>query len=105
MVERPSPARPSRTDCRQAQLDQPYGLALGVDGSLYIGDRGNFRVRRLAPEGTLETIAGSGVEGMTGAGGPALEAQLGYVARVALDGDSLLVADQSSSLARRIMLR
>lgn len=89
----------------QAQLDQPYGLALAADGSLYIGDRGNFRVRRLAPDGTLETIAGSGAEGMSGNGGPALEAQLGYVARVAIDGDSLLVADQSSSLARRITLR
>lgn len=89
----------------QAQLDQPFGLALDFDGSLYIGDRANFRVRRVAPDGTIETIAGDGVEGMTGNGGPALEGQLGYIARVAIDGDDLLVADQSSSLARRITLR
>ena len=89
----------------EAQLAQPYGLALDDEGSLYIGDRANFRVRRLTPEGTLETIAGTGVEGTAGVGGPALQAELGYVARVALDGDDLLVADQSGSTLRRLTLR
>jgi sugar lactone lactonase YvrE len=88
-----------------AQLDQPYGLALDDDGSLYIGDRGNFRVRRVDPRGVIETIAGTGEDGDTGDGGPALDARFGYVARVSLDGDALLVADQSNSRARRIDLR
>lgn len=86
----------------EAQLDQPYGLALEADGTLYIADRGNFRIRRVSPNGMIETLAGTGVEGAEN--GPAESATFGYVARLALDDDGLLVADQSSSLARRIDL-
>jgi sugar lactone lactonase YvrE len=89
----------------KARLDQPYGLALDEDGSLYVADRGNFRVRRIAPDGTIETISGTGEEGLSGDGGPATRARFGYLARLALDDDGLLVADQSNSLARRITLR
>lgn len=88
-----------------AQLDQPYGLAVDADGSLYISDRGNFRVRRVNPDGNIETIAGTGAEGLSGDGGPADRARFGYVARLALDDDGLLVADQSNSTVRRITLR
>ena len=89
----------------EAQLDQPYGIALDEDGTMYIGDRGNFKIRKVTPDGTMETVAGIGREGLTGDGGPALSAQLGFVARVALDGDSLLIADQSNSVGRRLVLR
>lgn len=89
---------------REARLDQPYGLALGDDGTLYVADRGNFRVRAIAPDGTIDTIAGTGEKGWSGDGGPALQAQFGYIARLAPDGDGLLVADQSNSVARRITL-
>jgi len=88
-----------------ARLDQPYGLALDHDGSLYVADRGNFKVRRIAPDGTIETLAGIGEEGWSGDGGPAERARFGYLARLALDDDGLLVADQSNSVARRITLR
>jgi sugar lactone lactonase YvrE len=87
-----------------AELDQPFGLALDEDGTLYIGDRGNFRVVAVAPDGTLDTLAGTGVEGI-GPEGPASEAKLGYVARVAIDGDELLVADQSNAMVWRVRLR
>lgn len=86
-----------------AQLDQPYGLEIDDDGALYIADRLNFRVRRVSPDGTIETIAGT-VEGYSGDGGPAAEAELGYLARLTLDGDSLLIADQSNSCIRRLYL-
>jgi sugar lactone lactonase YvrE len=88
-----------------AQLDQPYGLALGEDGTLYVADRGNFRVRRIAPDGTIDTLAGNGERDLSGDGGPAERASFGYLARLSLDGDGLLVTDQSNSVARRIMLR
>lgn len=88
-----------------ATLNQPYGLAIAGDGTLYIADRGNFGIRRVAPDGTIDTIAGTGREGLSGDGGPALQAEFGYLARLSLDGDSLLVADQSNSVARRIVLR
>lgn len=87
-----------------AQLNQPFGLALDSDGTLYIGDRGNFRVRRVTPDGMIDTLAGIGVEGI-GSEGPASASKLGYLARVALDGDSLLVADQSSAMIWSVRLR
>jgi DNA-binding beta-propeller fold protein YncE len=88
---------------RDAQLQQPQGLALAEDGTLYIGTA--FAVRRVDPDGTIDTIAGVGRDGDAGDGGPATSARFGYVARVALDGDALLVADQSNSRVRRIGLR
>lgn len=88
----------------EAQLDQPNGLAVQDDGTLYIADRGNHRVRRVALDGTIDTIAGTGVEGFEGDGGDALDADFGFLARIALDGDTLLVADQSNSCARRVTL-
>jgi sugar lactone lactonase YvrE len=88
-----------------AQFNQPYGLAVDSDGTIYVADRGNFRVRAIAPDGTIDTLAGTGFEGMDGDGGPARRAEFGYVARLSLDGDSLLVADQSNSLIRRVILR
>lgn len=87
-----------------ARLSQPYGMAVGEDGSVYISDRGNFKIRRVDPDGVITTIAGTGVRGDEGDGGPATEASFGHLARVAFDGDSLLVADQSNAKVRRVVL-
>lgn len=92
-----------------AQLSQPFGLARAADGTLYIGDRGNFKIRRVDVDGVIDTVVGTGVEGATGDEGPALAATLGYTARLALesdeDGEGLLIADQSNSRVRRLTLR
>jgi sugar lactone lactonase YvrE len=85
-----------------AQLNQPNGLAIADDGTIYIADRANFRIRRVAPDGTIDTLAGTGIEGL--ADGPLDHAQFGYTARISLDGDALLVADQSNNCARRVTL-
>ena len=90
---------------RLALLSQPFGVALDDDGTLYIGDRGNFKVRRVTPDGVIDTLAGTGIEGATGDDGPATAATFGYLARVALDGDGLLIADQSNARVRRVTLR
>src|ERR1035438_7833408 len=44
----------------QAQLNSPYGLAMDWQGYLYIADLGNARVRKVAPDGTITTVAGGG---------------------------------------------
>jgi hypothetical protein len=88
-----------------AQLAQPYGLAIGDDGTVYISDRNNFRIRRVTPDGTIDTIAGNGTEGNRGDDGPALDASFGFTARLGLQGDELLVADQSNARVRRVDLR
>jgi hypothetical protein len=87
-----------------AQLSQPFGLARDQDGTLYIGDRGNFMIRRVGTDGVIQTIAGTGAQGKIVEGEVTSDA-LGFTARVALDGDWLLVADQSNSMIRRVRLR
>lgn len=52
------------------------GLAVAEDGSIYIADREAHRVRRISPEGVITTVAGTGVPGGSGDGGPAAEANL-----------------------------
>ena len=75
-----------------ALLNQPYGLALDSGGNLYIADLGNARVRMVAANGTIETVAGGGTlpAGSTGQGGPATMAQLTAPRNVALDGAGTL---------------
>jgi sugar lactone lactonase YvrE len=41
----------------RAQLDRPHGLAVGPDGTVYFGDTFNNRVRKVAPDGTISTVA------------------------------------------------
>src|SRR5258708_40365938 len=60
----------------QAVLLQAEGLATDSSGNLYIADASANRVRRLDRGGGLRTIAGTGVRGFGGDGGPAAAAQL-----------------------------
>ena len=64
-------------DALSSNLDGPAGLAVAGDGSLYIADRGNHRVRRVGPDNTITTVAGNGQVGDTGDGGfPLLSSKL-----------------------------
>ncbi|MBV8634039.1 MAG: hypothetical protein JO002_06090 [Burkholderiaceae bacterium] len=69
-----------------ASLNQPAGLAVDGDGSLYIVDQHNYRVRRVLPDGVIATMAGSGVQGKGGDDGPASAATLFWPGALALDG-------------------
>jgi trimeric autotransporter adhesin len=79
-----------------ALLNQPYGLAVDAAGNLYIADLGNARVRKIAVDGTIQTVAGGGAlpATSTGQGGPATSVQLVQPRNVALGGDgSLYISD------------
>lgn len=60
----------------QARFNGVGAITLGRDGSLYIADRGNRRIRWLRPDGTINTLAGNGEQTFTGDGGPAAQAGL-----------------------------
>jgi streptogramin lyase len=68
-----------------AQLADPGGIARGPDGALYICDTANHRIRKVAPDGKISTIAGTGEKGWSGDGGPATAAKLAEPYEVRFD--------------------
>ena len=87
----------------QALLDHPDGLAVDSASNLYVADTGNNRVRRIAPDGTITTVAGTGEEGFAGDGGLAAEALLNAPSGVATDTNgNVYVADTGNHCVRRI---
>jgi RHS repeat-associated protein len=87
----------------EAQLFLPRVLTVGPDGSLYIGDDQGRRIRKVRPDGIITTVAGNGTVGVSGDGGPATEAQLGFITGLAVGPDgSLYLADNMNNLVRRV---
>ncbi|NIP85045.1 MAG: ABC transporter substrate-binding protein, partial [Planctomycetales bacterium] len=91
----------------QAQFNGPEYLAVDVDGDIYVSDggtfqgRGNHVIRRITPDGTVTTLAGSGQPGL--ADGPVAEA--GFYFPHGLDVDAagnLYVADGCNQRIRVI---
>lgn len=62
-----------------------YGLARDDSGNIYIADPANYRIRKVTPGGIISTVAGNGSIVDSGDGGPALDAGIGEVFRVAVD--------------------
>ncbi len=86
-----------------AQLWNPRGVAVDAAGNVYIADRWNRRVRRIAPNGTIDTIAGNGTAGFSGDNGSALAAQFGDLYAIAIDlVGGVYVADASNHRIRRV---
>ncbi len=89
-----------------AQLNSPRGLALD-SRNLYIADSGNNRIRKVdLGTGTITTLAGTGVAGYGGDGGPATAGQLNTPYCVALDPGSLYlyIGDRPNNRVRRVDL-
>ena len=85
-------------------LSDPHGIAIGPDGSLYIANTTDERIRRVAPNGTASNVAGTGVFGLSGDGGPGDAPRASprrRTLRVASDG-SLLIADSKNNRIRRV---
>jgi sugar lactone lactonase YvrE len=77
-----------------AQLNAPFGLAIDSTGNLFIADGLNHRIRKVTPAGVISTVAGNGIVGLSGDGGPATSAQLVGPAGIAIDtGGNLFIVD------------
>lgn len=87
-----------------AVLNSPDGLAVGLDGSLYIADQRNHRVRRMSPDGVIVTVAGTGAPGFGQDGPTALTTPLNAPSGLFFDNSaSLWVTEAEGNLVRRIL--
>ena len=89
-----------------AQLNNPFGIARGPDGALYICDMDNHRIRKITSDGKITTVAGNGQRGWSGDGGPALQAQLNEPYEVRFDkAGNIFWVERMSHTVRRMDAR
>jgi len=87
------------------QLNRPGSVARDSQGNVYINDSANCRIRRIAPNGAISTVAGTGVSGYSGDGKAATAAQLNLSAAsgLALDASgNLYIADSGNGRVRKV---
>lgn len=89
----------------EAQINYPLGLAIDGSGNIYIADHLNHRIRRVAADGTITTVAGSESIGSTGDDGPATSAKLNYPSGVAVDSSgALYITDTMNHVIRKVVV-
>ncbi len=87
-----------------ASLQSPASVAVDGAGNIFIGDRNNYRVRKVdAATGVITTVAGNADYGLSGDGGPPEAAQLDEPAGLALDSiGNLYIADSHNDRIRKV---
>ena len=88
-----------------AKVNLPSSLTFDRAGNLYFNDMHNGRIRKVSTLGIISTVAGSGVEGFSGDGGPATAAKIWpwYGAEVVIDdAGNLLIADSYNDRIRKV---
>ena len=84
-----------------ARLRNPYDVAVTADGTMYIADRGNHKVRKVTPGGVISTFAGSGSAGYNGDDIAATSARLNNPHSVAVDAEgNVYIADYDNERVR-----
>lgn len=84
-------------------LDYPSGLAVDPAGNLFIAENSSHRVRRVDVLGRMTVVAGDGVAGLSGNGGPASAARLSSPTALAFDAEgNLIIADGGNRSVRAI---
>jgi sugar lactone lactonase YvrE len=85
----------------EPDLQGAGGIAFDAQGNLYVTEYGAARIRKVAPDGTVTTVAGS-TRGLSGDGGPALSASFDNPWGIAVRDDGIYVVDASNNRVRRI---
>ena len=87
-----------------AILSFPTGVAVDASGNLFIADHGGHRIRQVDGQtGIISTVAGNGIQGFGGDGGPATSATLNTPRRVAVDASgNLFIVDRGNQRIRRV---
>ena len=87
----------------KARLDNPFGLARGPDGGLYVCDTMNHVIRKIDRNSVITTAVGAGKKGYSGDGGPALDAALNEPYEVRFDKQgNLFVVERLNHTVRRV---
>ncbi len=86
----------------QATFNRPFGVTADTAGNLYIPDGAANRVRRIAADGAVTTIAGNGAAGFSGDGGLAVNASLYYPLALAVDLTGNVYILDALSRVRRV---
>jgi len=86
-----------------AKFNQPRAVATDNDGNLYIADMRNHVIRKVNPNGIVNTVAGNGTAGNSGAGGPATAGQLAQPTGMTIDNEgNIYIADYNSSVIKKV---
>ncbi|WP_413757071.1 RICIN domain-containing protein [Streptomyces sp. MMBL 11-3] len=86
-----------------AQLNFPLAVVVDSTGALLLSDHNNHRIRRVAADGNISSVAGTGTAGFSGDDGPATSAQLRNPYALAVDCvDTLYIADHANNRVRKI---
>jgi uncharacterized protein (TIGR03437 family) len=86
-----------------ASLSDAEGVAVDSKGNVFIADANDHRVREIAPDGTITTVAGDGFPGFLGDGGPASASRLNTPYGVAVDrAGNLYIADLGNNRVRQV---
>jgi hypothetical protein len=87
----------------ETNLSNAYGIATDLDDNLYVLSRGHAKIFRISADGIARHIAGNGVSGFSGDGGPALKAQINYSNHLVADAaGNLFIADTANHRVRKI---
>jgi streptogramin lyase len=86
-----------------AKLDNPFGVVRGPDGAVYFCDTMNHVIRRVAADGKITTVAGTGRKGYSGDGGEAAHAELNEPYEVRFDrAGNLYFVERMNHVVRRV---
>src|SRR5262245_32798149 len=87
----------------ESRFNNPTGLIVAADGTIYVADRNNHRIRIISPAGEVSTIAGEGSEGFLDGFGPAAKFNRPIDIVLTADG-SLVVSEENNHRLRKILL-
>ena len=85
----------------EATFNLPSGVGVGPDGTIYVGDNGNNRIRKVTPQGVVTTLAGSGTQGSVDGNGSAASFNRPIGVAVGRDGN-IYVADYNNNRIRKV---